>query len=284
MRNDDSIFAEDAWVRRGGGKILAYMGRPLKDGLNREVASKFVREKGALGAMWTYDHGYCDEGPWYRCICDSADYDIDKITGKTARNCTRRGIKECDVRPIDYVWLGDNGYEVYINAVSRYTNFKPVSKETFRKEMYKHSGEPGREALGVFINEKLVAYTTLLVCDETVRVCGSKFDPAYSKAFPMYALYYTIAHHYLKEKGYKEVDNGTRPLLHETDISDFLLRLGWRKDYGRLGIYLTRPVRAVLSIARIFSKVCKFLLPSRYYAILESLLLAQDIANATSKH
>lgn len=99
----------------------------------------------------------------------------------------------------------------------------------------------------------------------------------------MYALYYTIALNYLKEKGYKEVDSGSRPLLHETNIGDFLLRLGWRKAYCRLGIYLTLPVRVVLWLARIFRKVCKLLLPGRHYAMLESLLLAQDIAKATSK-
>jgi len=112
------------------------------------------------------------------------------------------------------------------------------------------------------------------------RIYGSKFDPAY----PMHALYYTIAHHYLKEQGYKEIDNGSRPLLHETNIGDFLLRLSWRKVYCRLGIYLTWPVRAALSLARIFRKVCKLLFPGRHYAELKSLLLAQDIAKATSKH
>jgi hypothetical protein len=100
----------------------------------------------------------------------------------------------------------------------------------------------------------------------------------------MYALHYTIAHHYLKEKGCKEIDSGSRALLHETDISDFLLRLGWRRAYCRLGIYLVLPVRVVLWLARIFRKVCKLLLPSRHFAILESLLLAQDIAKATRKH
>ena len=284
MRNDDSIFAENAWTKRGGGKLLAYTGKRLKDNLNREAVSKLVREKGALGAMWTYDYGYCEEGPWYRCVCDSADYDIDKLKSRNSRHNVRRGLKKCIVRPIDYLWLADNGYEVYIKAASRYENFKPVSKETFRRDMHKHSSKPGREAFGVFVDEKLVAYATLQTCGQSVRVYAGKFDPAYAKAYPMWALLYTITHHYLKEEGCKEVDGGHRALLHETDISDFLLRLGWRKDYGRLGIYLTRPVRAVLSIARIFRKVCKLLLPSRYYAILESLLLAQDIAKVTSKH
>jgi len=146
-----------------------------------------------------------------------------------------------------------------------------------------YSSIPGRETFGVFVGEKLVAYITLLTCGQNVLGDTARFDPAYSNAYPMYALYYTIAHYYLREQGYTKLDCGSRPLLHETNIGDFLLRLGYRKAYCRLGLYLVRPVRVVLSITRIFRKIYKPILPSRYYAALDGLLLAQDIAKATSE-
>lgn len=148
--------------------------------------------------------------------------------------------------------------------------------------MRSHSTVPGGEAFGVFVDDKLVAYVTLFICGQSVRGDTAHFDPAYSRAYPMYALYYTITHHYLKKRGYKEVNRGSRPLMHETNVDDFLLRLGYRKAYCRLGIYLAWPVRAVLSLARIFRKVYKLILPSRYCAILDALILAQDAAKATS--
>jgi len=42
------------------------------------------------------------------------------------------------------------------------------------------------------------------------------------------------------------------------------------------------PVRVVLSIARIFRKLYSHILPCRYCAILDGLLLAQDIAEETA--
>ncbi len=283
MCNNDLTFSEKDWSSTGSGKILVYAGEHLKDDLNRYVVRKLVHEQGALGAKWTYDYDCGKEGPWYRYICDIVDYDIDKIQSKTARKCVRRGLRNCTVRYVDYLWLSENGYEVYINAALRYSNFKPLSKDNFRKGISSHHTMPGRKAFGVFIGDKLVAYATLLVFGQSVRVYASKFDPAYSKQYPMYALHYMIAHHYLNQEGYKEIDSGSRALLHETDVGDFLLRLGWRKAYCRLGVYLVLPLRVVLCLARIFRKVYKPLLPTRYYAILESLLLAQDIAKATSK-
>ena len=86
---------------------------------------------------------------------------------------------------------------------------------------------PGRELMGVFADEKLVAYVTMFIYGQSLRIYASRFDPAYSKSYPMYPLYYTIATHYLNEKGCKEIDSGCRPLLHETNIGDFRLHLGW---------------------------------------------------------
>lgn len=284
MSNNDLIFSDDAWLSRSGGKKLDYISRPLKDDLARDAVRKFVREKGALLAIWSYDCDCNEEGPWYHYVCDTVDYDIDKIKSRNNRHNIRRGLKRCIVRPVDYLWLTDNGYEVYIKAASRYRNFNPKSQEQFRKNMLIWSGVTGREAFGVFVEQKLVAYAIVHICGESVQIHTGKFDPSYSEAYPMYALLYTITHHYLKEEGYKEIDGGHRALLHETDIGDFLLRLGWRKKYCRLGLYLVWPVRVILWGARVLRKVCQLLLPSRHYARLESLLLAQDIAKATRKH
>lgn len=282
MNAEVSCFKDDYWDTRGSRKLLTYVGPPLKKNLEEKAVKRFAQEKGAWGTMWNYDHDYTDRGPWYRCVCDRANYDISNIKSKNARHNVNRSLRRCVVRQVDYPWLADNGYEVYVNAASRYKNFKVESKDNLRRKMLNNSNIPGSEAFGVFVDDKLVAYLTLFVCGESVRGDVAHFDPAYSNAYPMYALYYTVTHHYLKEKGYREVDRGTRPLMHETNIDDFLLRLGYRKSYCRLGVYFTWPARVVLSIARIFRKVYGLMLPSRYRAILDGLLLARDIAKATN--
>ncbi len=282
MNAEVSCFKDDYWDSRGSSKLLTYTGPALKKNLDLEAVKSFVRKKGALGAVWNYDHDYADNGLWYRCICDAVGYDESCISSKNARHNLHRSLKRCTVRQIDYPWLAENGYVVYVKAASRYSNFKLESREQFRQRMLDHCKVRGAEAFGVFVDEKLVAYVTLFICGEKVRGDTAGFDPAYSNAYPMYALYYKVAQYYLNEKGYKEFDRGTRPLMHKTNVDDFLLRLGYRKSYCRLGVYFTWPVRAVLSIARIFRKVYGLILPSRYRAILDGLLLAQNLAKSTS--
>jgi hypothetical protein len=281
MAVENGIFADNFWLAKAGGRFLIYHGPYLQQTLSVEDVAKFVRKKGAMGALWSYDYDNAQEGPWYRYICDTIDYKIESIKKKKGRYYIRKGLDNCVVKPISYLWLADNGYDVYLNASARYTNFQPVSKENYSKQMRDLEGKDGREALGVFVDEKLAAYATLILRYPSVLVAGSKFDPRYSESYPMYALYYTIVHHYLKERGFKKIDNGTSPLYHDTNIGDFLLRLGWRKEYCWLEIYLVWPLSLMLRLAGACKLLCRVLLPAKYFSMIESLLLAQQISKAT---
>ena len=234
----DFVFKRDYWQERGSSKFLTYIGPALKENLDSEQVRSFIRERRAFGATWNYDYDYAESGPWYRCICDAKCYDESCIQSKNARHNLRRSLKRCAVRQIEYQWLAENGYDVYV---------------------------------------------TLFVCGHRVWGDTAAFDPEYSNAYPMYALYYKVAQYYLNEKGYKEFDRGTRPLVHRTNIDDFLLRLGYRKSYCRMGLYLALPVRMVLKVVAPFMPVLKLILPSQYYATLEGLLMAQHIAKVTGK-
>lgn len=281
ISQETSAFRDDYWMSRGSRKLLTYIGPALRENLERQEAKKFVRKKGAWGAMWNYDHDYTEQGQWYRCICDNTNYNESEIQSKNSRHNLRRGLKRCIIRRVDFSWLADNAYEVYIKAACRYKNFRIESRENFQEQMRSHSHTCCRDAWGVFVGDKLVAYMTLFIHGQSAFGDIAHFDPAYSKAYPMYVLYYTVARHYLREKGLKEFSRGTRPLVHVTNVDDFLLRLGYRKSYCRLGLYLVWQIRVALCLARPFREISELILPSRYYAILEGLLLSQDIAEAT---
>ncbi|MGD1042509.1 MAG: hypothetical protein ABR913_05530 [Sedimentisphaerales bacterium] len=283
MEPTSIYFLDDYWVSRGNKKLLNYMGPPLKENLPLADVKKFARKKGVLCLMWNYDHDYTKEGPWFRCICDKADYDISQIERKKIRYYIRCGLTKCTIRQVDFQWLADNGYNTYVNAASRYNNFTVETKERFRERMLAYKNVPNSEAFGAFVDENLAAFMTVFIYGDSVLNPRAHFDPAYSDFCPMYALYYWAAKHYLTEKGYKEFDRGERHLAHETNFDEFLLRMGYRKVYCRLGLYMAFPVRLILGIIRVFRKILKAILPNRSYFILESLMLFQDIATATKK-
>ncbi len=279
--SDMMVFRDDNWETRGGGKLLIYTGLPLKENLQYRLVQEFVRQKRAWGAMWTYGWDSESEGQWYRYICDIPDYDIEKIESKSTRKDIRRCLKQCAIKEVDLTWLAPNGYQTYINASRRYAHFVPLSKDRFEKNMLDLAEKSGYEAWGVFQEDTVIAYAIAQICDDSVQLLVAKFDPDYAKAYPMYGLYYSIAQHYLKQQKYRQVLGASRALLHETNIGDFRLKMGWRKVYCRLGLYLVLRARLILFLARALRIPIRLLTPQRYCAILDSLLQAQDIARAT---
>jgi hypothetical protein len=277
-----SPFKDNYWVARGSSKLLTYVGPPLKKNLEPHALKQFVCEKDVWGAMWSYDDDYSDSGPWYKTVCDRKDYDTTIVDSKNSRKKINKCLGNCDLKPIDISIMLEKAYDVYIQACTRYKNADLIPEEKFRADLINKSQKNNCKMFGVFFEDKLIAYMTVLDFDQYAMGDIAAFDPEYSNYYPMYGLYYYVAKYFVVERNYKEFDRGSKPLLHETNIDEFLVKLGYRKKYCRLGVYLNVTIRVLLRLARIFRRLYKRMLPHRLCAILDSLLLAQDIAEATS--
>jgi hypothetical protein len=282
MVNPLDAFADGCWGSRASGRLLVYVGPHLKDDLDRNRVQALLRRRRAYSALWCYDWDCGQDGPWYSVICDKPDYDLATIRSGNARRKIRRCLKCCEVRPVDPAWMAENGFEVHVKAATRYHNYELPSRADFSASMRSFVGRPDVEIFGVFSGEMIVAYGKALTVGESVRLGHTKFDPEHSTLMPMYGLYYTLARHYL-QKGYQFVDNGSRPLMHETCVDEFLERMGWRKAFCRLGLEMLPAFERVLYGLRRVRRWSGRLWSPRRLAILDGLLLAQDIARQTRK-
>ena len=270
------------WIPRGSKKLLYYIGPPLSTSFDPLELKLFIARNKALGAIWDYDGDYAESGSWYRTVCDRVDYDVSIIASKNSRKKINKCLNNCVVEPIDISVLFKHAYGVYLQACTRYKNVDMVPEEKFVQDIKQKYEKNSYRAFGVFRKKKLIAYMTILDFGEYAMGDIAGFDPAYSNYYPMYGLYYYVAKYFVAEGGYKEFDRGSKPLLHETKIDEFLMKLEYRKKYCRLGVYFTLPVRIVLRLARMLRFVCRWVIPKQFCVILDSLLRAQDIADATS--
>ena len=269
------VFADHAWETRAGGKMLIYFGPHLKENLSRADVRKMVRRRKAWGAVWNY--AWDLDGPWYCYVCDTAGYDIDKIKSKNSRKTIRRSLERCTVRKVEPDWLAEHGYETHVSAAARYENFQVVSREEFARDLRALDADPGLLLYGVFVEQALAAYGIAREFGQTVRFSIAEFDPQYSQAKPMYALYYTLASECLNH-GFTDIDAGWRPFVHDTNIEEFFRRMGWRQAPCRIDLELAWPVRFLLRLLRPFREPLRSVLPGRYWAMLEGLLVAQEVA------
>ncbi len=274
------IFKDKYWIRRGNDKVISYIGSPLENNVEKKQIRKMLRQRKAWFAMWNYASDFDSKGNWYRCICDIKEYSDNSIRSSNVRHNLRRSLKRCLIKKIDISWLATNGYEVYLKASSNFKNFNTLSLENYKNEMLENLKYDNRIAYGAFLEEKLIAYITLIICEDSIFGDTAFFDPDYSNAYPMYGLYFTVARDALSA-GYSAFDRGTKPLFHETEIDSFLLRLGFRLSYCKLGFYALPPFNIAIILFKIIFDIFPKLKYHKYAKSIYALVNAYEIANSS---
>lgn len=270
-----NIFDRKYWVARGSAKVLAFAGHPLEKCPCIETLDKFLRENGALIGMWNEKKHNPQSVDWYRCICDNKSYDVDSIESANMRKNIRRALSRSEVFEVSFDFLAKNGYQVYKSGSSRFLSYKIKTEEEFSEEILSNKSYNNRKAFAAFSDGAISAFMTVIIVDKTVFGNQAYFDPALSKHYPMNALYFHVAKESF-ERGFKEFDRGSKPLLHDTNVDDFLIRMGYRLDFCSLGIRVVPPFRnfirvgilaASLPVIKDFSQARKIQAISRAFSI-----------------
>ena len=276
----EDVFADHHWETRAGGKMLLYFGPHINETFDQQKLRDFLKRRGAWGAYWNYGWNR-EDGPWYAFVCDTENYELDKISSKNSRKSIRRSLERCAVRRIEPAWLAENGYTCYKNATERYTDFTVWTEAEFKAEMSKLADVPGVIMHAVHVGDDLAAYGIAYDVGKSVRFREAFFDPQFSHDKPMYALYYVLANECLNGQ-YQHIDAGWRPLVHDTNIEEFFRRMGWRHAPCHIGLCLNWKLKLLLTVARLFKAPVKALLPKQTWLGIEALLVASDAARKSS--
>lgn len=234
---------------------------PANRSFNKNLDFNYLFNQFSDGLLIRVTTGFQDkvkESEWYSVICDDFK-SIDEVNPKL-RYQIKKGLKNCIVKPISTKFLAENGYDVYINAFKSYRNSKMpnISKKKFYENlMLGIEFEDILEYWGVFINEKLVAYSMNKIYDnEEVEYSVIKIDPAYLNRYPSDALIYTMNEYYLKKKSFKYVNDGFRSISHDTNIQDFLItKFNFKKQEVGLVIKYKWYLAVVIKITFIFRNI-----------------------------
>jgi hypothetical protein len=211
-------------------------------------AESLLQESGALLLRYSSDPSGAETDWWY-VICDRYD---PKSLSKRTRQRIGRGLSECQVRRLEPEWLAQHGYECYTAAFGRYKHSVPANVASFRRGVLSALDGPV-EFWGIFRDEKLAGYGQCIVDGNSVGTSVIKLDPAYLDYCTSFALISQMVEHYVGERG-MVISNGNRSVAHDTNFQDFLLRLGFRRQFCRLNViyrpWLKLAVRSVFPLRR----------------------------------
>jgi hypothetical protein len=212
-------------------------------------------ERGAMGAAvhdahvpfarWSTDPTSA-ETQWWHVVCSHfAQADLSSKT----RGRVRRALAGGGVRRLSPEWLATNGYPCYLAAFQRYRGATPTPEAEFRAELLAQADAPV-EIWGAFEGEDLVAYVRIVIEADRAAFSSMKITPAARRGFGGYALLSVVLQDLVAERGVS-VQNGARPVNHETEIQDFLLKFGFERRYGRLEIVYSRSAFLAAMVARL---------------------------------
>ena len=220
--------------RKYHGALIPWNPPHLDLGFSQLDIKSQIKKNKAYFARWTTEFDSKKQSLfWY--IINDKPRDINDYSVNT-RSKINRGLKKLNVRRIKKTELIANGYNVYKNALSRYSIvLNSFSEKEFLKDI--ESLDSNWDFWGVFNkkDESLVAYSLNRVVGDYCDYSTIKFDPKFLKNYSSYALYFSMNKFYLNEKKFRYVNNGTRSISHQTNIHDFLIdKFSFRKAYCKM--------------------------------------------------
>ncbi|NLG34377.1 MAG: hypothetical protein GX548_03395 [Lentisphaerae bacterium] len=223
---------------------------------------RLLRDLGGAWVMWTDGFGpHAVDSKWHAVICRRFTPVEDVSSGNT-RSKIRRGLKNCDVRPIGLQEMARDGYETYCAACRQYgapESAIPDADDFYRNHMADAPFEDIRHQWGVFHDGRMVGFAKNLLYGRTeVDYTMIKLHPQFLNRYISYALFHVMNEYYLVREGFEYVSDGSRTLVHETGVQDFLIKefafeqapMGLHLDYRpgfAAAVAVARPFRGLLS-------------------------------------
>ncbi len=233
------------WKKYNGALIPDYPPH-IESEVDLPFLKQEIKYNRAFFARWVSEFDRKDKSDFWYIINDKF-LEIEEYSVNT-RSKIRRGLKELEVRKICKEEMLEHGYSVYSSAFNRYyTINKPMNNREFINHIEDLDGL--WEFWGVFNKEDnlLIGYSQNKVIDNQCYYSTIKFHVDYLKKYSSYVLYYTMNSHYLKERNLSYVNEGTRSILHATNVQSFLIeKFKFRKAYCKVHIQYHPLVRIIV--------------------------------------
>lgn len=193
-----------------------------------EAARLFLRGTGVI--RYT-----CDEtegAQSFEYVWDDKGYSLDSLHKDAKRN-VRKNLESCDVRRIDYKLLGEQGCAINRSALARQGRHGSstflTDQNLWKAYLEVCENLPFVEAYGAFVEERLCAFSLVLLMDGYCYTYHPYAATEYLKHYPMNVLIYSIVRKMLDRPNVNCVSYGLESFASRPTLERFKLAMGCRK-------------------------------------------------------
>ena len=244
---------------------------------SRKLIRAALKQSGGMLLRW--QEYSAEPSEWWTMVCrETSLSSLKKKTRWTSRKNIKKGLELFDVLKADAQFVCDNAYQSHCEAYSRYANARPQSAEEFGQDIMQHAQNQKvefwvcKESAGA----RIVGWCMYWLDGEGAFLHTIDIAPSALSKNAGYAFISSCLDEYVTRRNLP-VSNGTRSVSHATGMQDFLRKLGFRKEYGRLHVEYTLPlalaVQALMPLRRLIPRIGAL---SLVRAVLEQEKLARD--------
>ncbi len=207
-----------------------------------------------LLVRWASEWDCEEESNWWYIICD-APYEREKLSKKSRKNI-RKSIENCEVKKIKPLDCANDLWRVFQEAVARYTNYSiSIDEETFKNQIVNKKNNEEYWAGYDRVTGQMIGYKICTVYDEWVECTVSKYSSDYLNLRVSDALNDVVLDYYLNICGKKYVSNGSRSVVHDTNVQDYYQEhFKFRKAYCKVNIIYRRGFGLLVKLVYPFRK------------------------------
>lgn len=247
------------WFEYQGFMIPAYLPHCYPP-ITTEVAKEVVRISGRPFARWHSHFRQVDKSQWWY-VLRRKPWNIQEASRNT-RSKIRRGMKKFITRVITLPEIRGCGYKICLCAEQRYGRKGfVISKDKFNdKILAAEKYSDAFEFYGVFCEDKLVGFSENYIQRNAVFLESIWYDPDYLRSYSSYVFTQGVLEHYINQRNFEYVLDGSRSIHHKTNVQDFFIDIfGFTKEYSALHIAYSTKFKIAINMAYPFRNAVWFL-------------------------
>jgi hypothetical protein len=178
--------------------------------------------------------GRQDSVPGHIWVCDSRDYDFASLETKT-RNQVRQGLKRNEIKPVDFAFLAQEGWELILDTASRQgRNADFANQPEWERYCAAAGGIRDFEAWGAFLQGRLVAFLVGAQVEGYCYILHQASMTADLKSYPNNALIYQVTKFKMSDSEIQVVSYGLDSIEDTPGLKKFKQRMGfYRRPFNQ---------------------------------------------------
>jgi hypothetical protein len=202
--------------------------RPINPGV--EELKKIIWGERCIGIRF-FTPMECIGKSSYNIVCSDKNYDFTSITSATARHEIRKGLKNFEIRQMDFKELATLGISLNYDTLVRQGR-APRRDEVKNWRLYCSSTEglDGFEAWGAFLNGKLASFEIGFLMEDCFYLLRQSSATEYLPLYPNNALVFALTRIKLALPEVNTVSQGPQSLDAPESLDTFKFRMGYQKQ------------------------------------------------------